>query len=75
MGFRTGIRLSLIAAIPFVVLYFFASRQMMGLFLNKSSTDAINAGREFLHIVSPMYFMISIKLTGSSVVQVPCIIL
>ena len=69
MGFRTGIRLSLIAAIPFVVLYFFASRQMMGLFLNKSSTDAINAGREFLHIVSPMYFMISIKLMTDGIIR------
>ena len=69
MGFRTGIRLSLIAAIPFVALYFFASRQMMGLFLNKSSTDAINAGREFLHIVSPMYFMISIKLMTDGIIR------
>lgn len=32
LGFRTGIRLSVIASLPFIVLYFFASRQMMGLF-------------------------------------------
>ena len=37
LGFRTGIRLSVIASLPFIVLYFFASRQMMGLFLNDSS--------------------------------------
>jgi Na+-driven multidrug efflux pump len=58
LGFRTGIRLSVIASLPFIVLYFFASRQMMGLFLNDSSIDAINAGQKFLHIVSPMYFML-----------------
>jgi len=46
LGFRTGIRLSVIASLPFIVLYFFASRQMMGLFLNDSSIDAINANSE-----------------------------
>jgi len=69
LGFRTGIRLSVIASLPFVVLYFFASRQMMGLFLNDSSIDAINAGQKFLHIVSPMYFMISIKLMTDGIIR------
>ena len=63
LGFRTGIRLSLCAAIPFFALYFGFSRQMMGLFLNGDSGEAIASGMEFLRIVSPMYFMISIKLT------------
>lgn len=53
----------------FIVLYFFASRQMMGLFLNDSSIDAINAGQKFLHIVSPMYFMISIKLMTDGIIR------
>ncbi len=66
---RTGIRLSVIASLPFIVLYFFASRQMMGLFLNDSSIDAINAGQKFLHIVSPMYFMISIKLMTDGIIR------
>ena len=69
LGFRTGIRLSVIASLPFIVLYFFASRQMMGLFLNDSSIDAINAGQKFLHIVSPMYFMISIKLMTDGIIR------
>ena len=53
MGFRTGVRLSLIATAPFFVLYFFFSRGMMGLFLNADSREAIRAGVEFLRIVSP----------------------
>ena len=69
LGFRTGIRLSVIASLTFIVLYFFASRQMMGLFLNDSSIDAINAGQKFLHIVSPMYFMISIKLMTDGIIR------
>ena len=62
LGFRTGVRLSLMAAVPFFVLYFVFSRQMMGLFLNAESQQAIEAGRMFLWIVAPFYFMIAIKL-------------
>jgi len=47
LGFRTGVRLSLMAAVPFFVLYFVFSRQMMGLFLNAESQQAIEAGRMF----------------------------
>ena len=69
MGFRTGVRLSLIATAPFFVLYFFFSRGMMGLFLNSDSGEAIRAGVEFLRIVSPLYFMISIKLMTDGVIR------
>lgn len=69
LGFRTGVRLSLIATVPFFVLYFFCSRGMMGLFLNADSSEAIRAGVEFLRIVSPLYFMISIKLMTDGVIR------
>lgn len=69
LGFRTGIRLSLCAAILFFALYFGFSRQMMGLFLNGDSGEAIASGMEFLRIVSPMYFMISIKLTTDGIIR------
>ena len=51
------------------VLYFFFSRGMMGLFLNADSGEAIRAGVEFLRIVSPLYFMISIKLMTDGVIR------
>lgn len=69
LGFRTGIKMSLYAAIPFFVLYFGFSRQMMGLFLNSQSKEAIGSGMEFLRIVSPLYFMISIKLTTDGIIR------
>ena len=69
LGFKTGVRLSFFATIPFFVLYFCFSRGMMGLFLNADSTEAIRAGVEFLHIVSPMYFMISIKLMTDGIIR------
>ena len=69
LGFRTGIKLSEFAAIPFVLLYFGASRQMMGLFLNAESTEAIHAGVQFLRIVSPMYLIISVKLMTDGIIR------
>ena len=69
LGFKTGVRLSFYAAVPFFLLYFVFSRQMMGLFLGAGSTRAIQSGMEFLRIVSPMYFMISIKLMTDGIIR------
>ena len=68
-GFHTGIGLSLFAALPFVILYAFFGRQMMGLFLGGESKAAIEAGVLFLRIVSPMYFMIAVKLMTDGIIR------
>lgn len=68
-GFHTGIGLSLFAALPFVILYAFFGRQMMGLFLGEESKAAIEAGVLFLRIVSPMYFMIAVKLMTDGIIR------
>lgn len=69
LGFRTGLKLSELTAIPFVILYFGFSRQMMGLFLGADSTEAIRAGMNFLHIVSPWYLMIVVKLMTDGIIR------
>ncbi len=68
-GFLTGIRLSLIASVPFFIFYFFLSKVMMGLFLKSDSQEAILAGVRYLRIVSPFYFMISIKLMTDGILR------
>lgn len=68
-GFQEGVRLSLTASVPFVVLYFVFSRQIMGLFLDSGSEEAIHAGVMFLKIVSPLYFMISVKLMTDGILR------
>lgn len=62
LGFKTGVKLSEITVIPFFILYFIFSRQMMGLFLDDRSMEAIQAGIAFLRIVSPLYFIIAVKI-------------
>lgn len=42
---------------------------MMGLFLSGESKDAIEAGVLFLRIVSPMYFMIAVKLMTDGIIR------
>ena len=69
LGFRTGFKLSEMTVIPFFVLYFIFSRQMMGLFLDDGSMEAINAGIAFLRIVSPMYFVIAVKLMTDGIIR------
>lgn len=69
MGFRTGLKLSELTALPFVVLYFGLSQQMMGLFLNAESSAAIHAGVMFLRIVSSWYFMIVVKLMTDGIIR------
>lgn len=69
MGFRTGLKLSELTALPFAVLYFGLSQQMMGLFLNAESSAAIHAGVMFLRIVSPWYFMIVVKLMTDGIIR------
>ena len=69
LGFRTGVKLSELTALPFVILYFIFSRQMMGLFLGAESVEAISVGMAFLKIVSPWYFMIVIKLMTDGIIR------
>ena len=69
LGFRTGVKLSELTALPFVILYFIFSRQMMGLFLGAESVEAISAGMAFLKIVAPWYFMIAIKLMTDGIIR------
>ena len=69
LGFKTGVKLSMYATVPFFVFYFCFSRQMMGLFLADTNGEAVLSGMEFLRIVSPMYFMISIKLMTDGIIR------
>ncbi len=69
LGFKTGVKLSEITVIPFFILYFIFSRQMMGLFLDDGSMEAIQAGIAFLRIVSPLYFIIAVKLMTDGIIR------
>ncbi|MFA9377962.1 MAG: MATE family efflux transporter [Lachnotalea sp.] len=68
-GFGAGIKMAMLVAFVFFIAYFIFSRQMLGMFMNSDSTTALKTGMEFLKIVSPFYFVISIKLITDGVLR------
>lgn len=73
-GFRAGTLLGILVCVPFFLFYFFFGRTAMGLFLDESSAAAIQAGVDYMHIVTPFYFIVTIKVMcdGCCAVAVPC---
>ena len=69
LGFKTGVKLAELTALPFVLVYFLLSRQIMGLFLTAESAEAISTGMNFLHIVAPWYLLIVIKLMIDGIIR------
>ena len=61
--------MTLLVAVPFFVAYFLFGRQMIFLFMTSESGKALETGVEFLHIISPFYFAICIKLMADGVLR------
>ena len=68
-GFRAGTMLAWIIAVPFFVLFFFFGNEMLRIFMEKPTGGAMKAGMEFLKIVSPFYFIISVKLLADGLLR------
>ena len=68
-GFRAGIRLVWTICVPIVLLYFTASKYLVSIFLDASGIQAMNTGVMFLRILSPFYFVISVKLVADGVLR------
>lgn len=68
-GFRSGIKIALIVAIPFTVAFFFFPQYMMRIFVSADSTDVIASGVQFLKIVSPFYLLITTKLVVDGILR------
>lgn len=54
--------MAMIIVVPFFIAYFAFPNMMMNLFLDSSSDKALQIGKMFLMIVSPFYFVLSLKL-------------
>lgn len=68
-GFRAGIRLVWLLCVPLVLLYLFAGRYLVYIFLDSPTGQAVDAGVMFLRIISPFYFIISVKLVSDGVLR------
>ena len=68
-GFRAGIKLVWILCVPLCLLYVCLGKYLLLLFMDRSSTEALQTGRQFLWILSPFYFVVSAKLIADGVLR------
>lgn len=68
-GFHAGLRMVWTICIPIVLLYFFAGKPLVLLFMNTPSKDALDTGIIFLRIVAPFYFIVSTKLVADGILR------
>lgn len=68
-GYKAGIIMSCIVAIPFIICYFFLPETMLGFFLDDGGARAAETGIEFLHIASPFYIFVGIKIMSDGTLR------
>lgn len=68
-GFRAGLKLVWLICVPLVLLYLLAGRYLVYLFMEDITGTAIDTGVMFLRIVSPFYFVVSVKLAADGVLR------
>ena len=68
-GFLAGVKLVWLICIPLVILYLFAGKYLVYLFLDTPSEAALETGIVFLRILSPFYFVVSLKFVSDGVLR------
>lgn len=68
-GWRSGLALVWVIGIPLSVIYFFAGKYLVYLFLNNPTGTATKVGVEILKIISPFYIFVAAKLATDGVLR------
>ncbi|MCD8082520.1 MAG: MATE family efflux transporter [Clostridiales bacterium] len=68
-GFRAGIKLVWTLSLPLALLYFFAGRWLLYLFMDSPTGLAIDTGIIYLRILAPFYFVVSVKLAADGILR------
>ncbi len=71
-GYRTGLLIIGLTAIPFILTYVFLAPQMVSLFLDPKDSENVQAlqiGTNFLRIVAPFYWVVAAKLVADGVLR------
>lgn len=68
-GYRAACKIVICVVVPFIILYFFFTTQLVGFFMEDGGSKALQVGVDFLKIVSPFYIVISIKLLSDGVLR------
>ena len=68
-GFKAGIKMVWMLSAPLFVLYFFAGKWILYTFIDEPTVLALQTGIEFLRILSPFYFVISMKFVADGILR------
>lgn len=68
-GFRAGLKLVWALCIPLILLYEFAGKWLVYIFLESPTGAAMDTGVLFLRIVSPFYFVVAAKLVSDGILR------
>ena len=68
-GFLWGTVIACVIAVLFFLVYFFFNRNIMYLFLNDGSEEALSVGHDFLVTVSPFYVIVAGKLVADGILR------
>lgn len=68
-GMRAGHVMGLLISVPFFLMCFFQGTFLIRLFMNEQTAEALHTGVQFLKIVSPFYFVVSLKLTTDGLLR------
>ena len=68
-GFRAGLKMVWLIALPLAVLYSACGRGMMYFFMEDATEAALRSGMTFLRILSPFYFVVSAKLVADGILR------
>lgn len=68
-GFAASLVMSLFITIPFSIIYFYAGKPFVMLFLEESNAEALAVGIDFLKTVSPFYCPIAFKIIADGILR------
>ncbi len=68
-GFKAGLKLVWLICIPFCLSYLVFGKYLLLLFMDESSSKALETGRQFLTVISPFYFAIAAKLLTDGILR------
>lgn len=68
-GHKAGVQMVWTICVPLVLVYVLGAKMLVGFFIDNPTPLALQSGADFLYIVAPFYFLISVKLATDGVLR------
>ena len=68
-GFKAGVKMVWIICVPIVIVYCSVTEVLIRFFMDEPTEIALDSGMQFLRIVAPFYFIISVKLVADGILR------